>query len=117
MCYWALCPLIAALMNSICFMVTYRMNFRMVSGMMGAVYRKSQRLPASVPDYTLVSDRQNRLMDEGNYQEGITKYSLVQLVNTDIGGHLTGLQLALCRLITLVPTVLIMIVLVCTRVG
>jgi len=112
-------PVMMALMNTLMFMISLRMNIKMVGAMCGVVYKKAMRLPACSTEWDLMDDTTRKEYEEGRSDMGNKPptYNLLALTNNDVAGNLTGLQVNLARLIIMIPIIGVLMTYLCNRMG
>lgn len=112
-------PVLMALMNTLMFMISLRMNIKMVGAMCGVVYKKAMRLPACSIEWDLMDDTTRKEYEEGRSDMGNKPptYNLLALTNNDVAGNLTGLQVNLARLIIMIPIIGVLMCYLCHRMG
>eukprot|EP00929_Paragymnodinium_shiwhaense_P053587 TRINITY_DN26835_c0_g2_i1.p1 TRINITY_DN26835_c0_g2~~TRINITY_DN26835_c0_g2_i1.p1 ORF type:complete len:1687 (+),score=385.59 TRINITY_DN26835_c0_g2_i1:83-5143(+) len=109
-------PMSMAFCNTITYLVNVRLNIRMQSALVAAVYRKAHRLPA-ICSYDLSDTSQKEVNEEqlakaggaSAEKRGEQKYNLTQLVNRDISGFLIGLQENVSKMIALIPILFVLL--------
>jgi ABC-type multidrug transport system fused ATPase/permease subunit len=114
-------PLSVILTRTATFLTTERLNVRLQAALASTVIRKAQRLPAWQSEYKL-SDLDTKEKEELGKDKGILGvkqewYDLVYIVNTDIGCYLMNLQTNVAKLFTLVPVILVLLCMLCARIG
>lgn len=117
--FFTLMPALMVVFNTTTFLLNQRLNVRLQGALGAAIYRKAQRLPATGAEYDLSDGVEEDKAPSTNASWGKNnkRYSLVQLINTDLGGWLMNMQMALAQLIVLIPILITLMFLLARKMG
>jgi len=111
-------PLLMAVLNTISYMLSTRLNIRMVGALGAMVFRKAQRLPIGDEyDVSGITKEEQDKAERNGLGRITSKYNVVQIYTQDLNGSLTSLQTNAARAVTMIPIFIVLLVLLCVKIG